>query len=79
MKQTIQRILATVLCMVMVVGSGCFTLISSAAYENTYTNTGNQRADIIGVAKTQIACQINPGVQCLSVGVQGRQIFQPQF
>ncbi len=25
-----------------------------AAYENTYKNTGNQRADIIGVAKTQI-------------------------
>ncbi len=26
----------------------------SAAYENTYTNTGNQRNDIIGVAKTQL-------------------------
>lgn len=25
-----------------------------AAYENTYTNTGNQRADIIGVALTQV-------------------------
>lgn len=25
-----------------------------AAYENTYKNTGNQRADIIGVAETQI-------------------------
>ena len=27
---------------------------ASAAYENTYTNTGNQRDDIIGVAKTQL-------------------------
>lgn len=26
----------------------------SAAYENTYVNTGDQRADIVGVAKTQI-------------------------
>ena len=33
---------------------GDHPLTASAAYENTYTNTGNQRDDIIGVAKTQI-------------------------
>ena len=32
----------------------CAGLPVSAAYENTYTNTGNQRADIVAVAKTQI-------------------------
>ena len=31
-----------------------FAVSSSAAYENTYKNTGNQRVDIVGVAKTQI-------------------------
>ena len=38
----------------MVMGAGNLVLLVSADYENTYTNTGNQRADIIGVAKTQI-------------------------
>ncbi len=35
----------------------CFSIVPievSAAYENTYSNTGNQRNDIIGVAKTQV-------------------------
>ena len=32
-----------------------------AAYENTYTNTGNQRADLIGVALTQVGYQEGPG------------------
>lgn len=27
---------------------------ASAAYENTYVNTGNQADDIVGVAKTQV-------------------------
>ena len=31
-----------------------FSVIACAAYENTWKNTGNQRADIIGVAKTQV-------------------------
>ncbi len=30
------------------------TVVTNAAYENTYVNTGDQRVDIIGVAKTQI-------------------------
>ncbi|WP_370769441.1 dockerin type I domain-containing protein [Ruminococcus callidus] len=39
----------------VVLGMGmCAGLPVSAAYENTYTNTGNQRADIVAVAKTQI-------------------------
>jgi hypothetical protein len=29
-------------------------LVVSAAYENTYSNTGNQRADIVAVAQTQV-------------------------
>ncbi len=29
-------------------------IVANAAYENTYKNTGNQRKDILGVAKTQI-------------------------
>ena len=31
-----------------------FAVPSNAAYENTYSNTGNQISDLIGVAKTQI-------------------------
>lgn len=34
-----------------------FTMPVSAAYENTYTNTGNMRDDIIGVALTQVGYQ----------------------
>ena len=42
-------------CVALVLGVGmCSGLSVSAAYENTYTNTGNQRADIVAVAKTQI-------------------------
>ena len=42
-------------CIAVVLGMGmCAGLSVSAAYENTYTNTGNQRADIVAVAKTQI-------------------------
>ena len=42
-------------CITVVLGMGmCAGLPVSAAYENTYTNTGNQRADIVAVAKTQI-------------------------
>lgn len=32
----------------------CWTISVSAAYENTYTNTGNMADDIIGVALTQV-------------------------
>ena len=38
----------------MMIFVGIVPLSASAAYENTYTNTGNQRDDIIGVAKTQL-------------------------
>ena len=42
-------------CIAVVLSMGmCAGLPVSAAYENTYTNTGNQRADIVAVAKTQI-------------------------
>lgn len=45
-------LLALVLALTMMVG--VMPMSASAAYENTYTNTGNQRDDIIGVAKTQL-------------------------
>ena len=49
MKQVLSVLLAVVmlLCAMPVMGAG-------AAYENTWTNTGNQRVDIVEVAKTQI-------------------------
>lgn len=53
MKKT-QKIIAVLIVLAMVMGAGNLVLLVSADYENTYTNTGNQRADIIGVAKTQI-------------------------
>ena len=31
-----------------------FAIQANAAYENTYSNTGNMRNDIIGVALTQV-------------------------
>ncbi len=54
MKRT-KRIVSLFLTLLMIVSMiPLSTVTSSAAYENTYKNTGNQRADIIGVAKTQI-------------------------
>ena len=52
MKKKVKQILSALLVAVMLVG--VIPLSASAAYENTYTNTGNQRDDIIGVAKTQL-------------------------
>ena len=52
MKKRLKQILSALLVAVMLVG--VIPLSASAAYENTYTNTGNQRDDIIGVAKTQL-------------------------
>lgn len=52
MKKKLKQILSAMFVAVMLVGA--IPLSVSAAYENTYTNTGNQRDDIIGVAKTQL-------------------------
>ncbi len=41
-------------CLLIGDSNALFFLKAQAAYENTYTNTGNQRKDIIEVAKTQI-------------------------
>ena len=39
----------------VVLGMGlCAGLPVGAAYENTHTNTGNQRADIVAIAQTQV-------------------------
>ena len=47
-----KRIISALLVCVMLVPM--FAVNSSAAYENTYKNTGNQIEDIIGVAMTQV-------------------------
>ncbi|MBR5515466.1 MAG: SH3 domain-containing protein, partial [Clostridia bacterium] len=47
-----KRIIAAVLCSVMVIAALPFS--SFAAYENTHTNTGNQIEDLIAVANTQV-------------------------
>ena len=52
MKKRLKQILSALLVAIMLVGA--IPLSVSAAYENTYANTGNQRDDIIGVAKTQL-------------------------
>ncbi len=50
MKKT--KLLMTLL--VVMLGIMIMSFTASAAYENSYTNTGDQRKDIIGVAKTQL-------------------------
>ncbi len=52
MKNRVKKSLSLLLAVIMLL---CAVPMSgSAAYENTYTNTGNQRSDIVGVAKTQV-------------------------
>lgn len=45
-------LLALVLALTMMIG--VIPMSASAAYENTHSNTGNQRIDIVEIAKTQI-------------------------
>lgn len=45
------RLLSLLLTVMLLLG---LAVPVSAAYENTYTNTGDQRADIVGVALTQV-------------------------
>jgi hypothetical protein len=45
---------------VSIIISVIFAVPVHAAYENTYTNTGNQIEDLIGVAKTQIGYKEGP-------------------
>jgi len=55
MKNKLTKILSVCLSIVIlitIVPIGEMTV--SAAYENTYTNTGNQRVDIVAIARTQI-------------------------
>jgi len=50
-----KKIIAMVLVIMSLVSVFSMTAVSSyAAYENTYRNTGNQRNDIVQVAKTQL-------------------------
>ena len=39
---------------IIVVSLPCLTVKAAEIYENTYQNTGNQRADLVGVAMTQV-------------------------
>ena len=52
----IKRNIRSVLILILIVSLTFpfFTTPAHAAYENTYTNTGNMRNDIIGVALTQV-------------------------
>ena len=61
MKKLLKRFLSLMIAFVFVIGCHCATpnnvIRVSAAYENTHTNTGNQAADIVAVAQTQIGYQ----------------------
>jgi len=52
---------AIVLVLLTVLLVSCIPVQAQAAYENTYVNTGDQRADIIGVALTQLGYQEGKG------------------
>ena len=63
MKSVYRRIFCALLVLLMLplsVTEGA--LPAQAAYENTYSNTGNQRQDIIGVALTQVGYRESGGV-----------------
>ncbi len=49
-----RKTVASIFLAIVLFLSVCFPMPVSAAYENTYKNTGDQRADIIGVALTQV-------------------------
>ncbi len=49
-----KKVVSLLLVLMMLLST--LVVTASAAYENTYTNTGNQRVDIVEVAKTQIGC-----------------------
>ncbi len=53
MKKQRSKVIALVLSLLLIFTSLPIAGVS-AAYENTYTNTGNQAADIVGVAETQV-------------------------
>ena len=63
----IKRLLAAMLCLLLIVSLPVQVLAAGAnadtpqTHPNTYTNTGNQRVDIIGVAKTQVGYLEGPG------------------
>ena len=55
MRLLMRRIVTFMLCAILVLTCLPLTVMQAdAAYENTYKNTGDQRADIIGVALTQV-------------------------
>lgn len=58
MKNNAKKIISFFLAVMMIasiISAG--TISASAAYENTHKNTGNQRADIVAVAQTQLGYQ----------------------
>ena len=65
-----KRFLSAVLAVSILV-SGLFIVPVTAAYENTYSNTGNQIADLIGVATTQLGYKEGNSSSQLSGTVAG--------
>lgn len=53
MRTSVFRKVVSVLCLFAIL-CGVFCTAAFAAYENTYVNTGDQIADLIGVARTQV-------------------------
>ena len=56
-----QKIISFITSLAMIISLAVFlpseittSMVASAAYENTWSNTGNQREDIVKVAETQI-------------------------
>jgi len=61
MKKTTSKIISLLLTLATVIGlAGLMATSTSAAYENTWRNTGNQRTDILGVARTQVGYSTLP-------------------
>lgn len=62
MKSRANRVLCLILALLLLPWGIFQTAIPvKAAYENTYVNTGDQRADILGVAKTQLGYRESGG------------------
>lgn len=53
-KRRIYRAIGCLLLVIVLLAAGIPVIPAQAAHENTYTNTGNQRQDLIGVALTQV-------------------------
>lgn len=61
MKPLVKKIISSVLMLIILLASVSFTVFADTdEFENTHINTGNQRIDIIEVAKTQVGFREGP-------------------